>query len=119
VALSIRIEYILLGPEPDGTPRYGLRAKALRARAGKHSSLRAAPHLPGFRTSLRVGAAGQANQDWRVLDEADHDPARRPLVILNCCNPGCLARLVLDRRPEALAERLGQRLRPPELTGSA
>lgn len=99
--LSIRIEYIRLPPDPDGTPRYGLRERALRARPfAQHSSLRGSPKLPGFKSRRRAGAALNANQDWRVLEAPDRD---EPFLILHCINPGCLARNLLDRRPETIA----------------
>jgi len=100
-ALAIRIEYIRLPSEPDGTPRYGLRQAAMRARLhDQHSSLRASPKLPGFKSQRRAGIAVNADQDWRVLETPDRDA---PFLILHCINPSCLARNLLDRGPETIA----------------
>lgn len=109
-ALAIRIEYIRLPSDPDGTPRYGLGQRALRARPhDQHSSLRGSPKLPGFKSQRRAGIAVNADQDWRVLDAPDRD---EPFLILHCVKPICLARNLLDRRPATISR--SAKVPPPE-----
>lgn len=100
-ALAIRIEYVRLPPDPDGTPRYGLRQRALRAHEhDQHSPLRASPKLPGFKSQRRAGTAVIAKQNWRVLEAPDRAAG---FLILYCVNPACLARHLLDRSRDSIA----------------